>query len=91
METITKRNVLKVLPNGADVLAIYQDSFGGVVLATWRKEYITWVFGEQGLATTTNGNYFRWDYSSEEEEFERARADFIERVTRYSKFIKENA
>jgi|TARA_R100001460_G_scaffold80503_3_gene121439 hypothetical protein len=83
METVTKRKVLQGLPNGADALAIFRGQNGGVVLATWKEEYVTWVFYGGVLKSTAHGNYFMWRHSSEPEAFEDAKADFLKRVTRY--------
>jgi hypothetical protein len=90
METITKRKVLQGLPNGADALMIFRGQEVGVVLATWKKEYVTWIFYDDNLATTTHGNYHLLGFDpdprrdiSEPEAFENAKADFLKRVTRY--------
>jgi len=83
METITKRKVLQGLPNGADALMVFRGQEVGVVLATWKEEYVTWIFYDDNLATTTHGNYHLWRNISEPEAFENAKADFLKRVTRY--------
>ena len=75
--------MLQGLPTGADALAIFRGQDVGVVLATWREEYVTWVFYNDDLKTTAHGNYFMWAHTSEAEAFENAKADFLKRVTRY--------
>ena len=60
-----------------------QDGNSYRVLATWREEYVTWVFYNDDLKTTAHGNYFMWAHTSEAEAFENAKADFLKRVTRY--------
>lgn len=84
METVTKRKVLQGLRNGADALMIFRGQNVGVVLATWREEYVTWVFYNDDLATTGHGNYHMWNHTSESEAFENAKADFLKRVERYT-------
>lgn len=90
METVIglkKRKVLKVLPNGANALAVFRGQDVGVVLATWREEYVTWIFYRDDLETTTHGNYFKFGHPTdclaeyEAKAFEDARADFLKRVT----------
>ena len=83
METVTKRKVLQGLSNGADALAIFRGQDVGVVLATWRNEYVTWVFYNDDLETTAHGNYFMFANTSEAEAYDNAKADFLKRVTRY--------
>jgi hypothetical protein len=83
METVTERKVLQGLPNGADALAIFRGQDRGVVLATWKEEYVTWIFYDDALRSTAHGNYFMWAHTSEAEAFEDAKADFLKRVTRY--------
>jgi hypothetical protein len=83
METITKRKVLQGLPNGADALMVFRGQEVGVVLATWKEEYVTWIFYDDNLVSTTHGNYHLWRDTSEPEAFENAKADFLKRVTRY--------
>ena len=83
METVTKRKVLQGLPNGADALMIFRGQDVGVVLATWKEEYVTWVFYNDDLKTTAHGKYQMWCHSSEPEAFEDAKADFLKRVARY--------
>ena len=92
METVIgleKRKVLKVLPNGANALAVFRGQDVGVVMATWREEYVTWIFYRDDLETTTHGNYFRFGHPTdcladrEAEAFKDAKADFLKRVTKY--------
>ena len=93
METVIgleKRKVLEVLPNGANALAVFRGQDVGVVLATWREEYVTWIFYRGDLGTTTHGNYFMFTAFTtgclaerEAEAFEDAKADFLKRVTKY--------
>ncbi len=83
METVTERKVLQGLPNGADALSIFRGQDVGVVLATWKEEYVTWVFYFDDLATTAHGNYHMWNHTSESEAFENAKADFLKRGTKY--------
>ena len=87
--TATEANNLKWLPNGAHCLAIFQAPHSGVVLATWKDEYITWVnvgtvlkpYGEyitwvfqgQDLSTTVSGNYFKYDPTRPNEKFDKYR------------------
>ena len=74
--------------NGAQVLALYMDEAEGVVLATWKSEFITWVFPTNNQRSTAHGNYFMHndgDRADERDAFQRARADFIRRVTKLSK------
>jgi hypothetical protein len=73
--------------NGAQVLAVYMDEAEGVVLATWRQEFITWVFPTNDQRATAHGNYFMFNKNEEGDEqkaFQRARADFIRRATKLS-------
>ena len=92
METVIgleKRKVLEVLPNGANALAVFRGQDVGVVMATWREEYVTWIFYRDDLETTTHGNYFRFGHPTdcladrEAEAFKDAKADFLKRVTKY--------
>tara|TARA_R110000823_G_scaffold194328_1_gene325668 strand:+ start:612 stop:917 length:306 start_codon:yes stop_codon:yes gene_type:complete len=82
--TASEANNLKWLPNGAHCLAIFQGPHSGVVLATWKDEYITWVFQGQDLSTTESGNYFMYDPTRPNEKFDkyrRAVKDFESRVS----------
>lgn len=82
--TATEANNLKWLPNGAHCLAIFQAPHSGVVLATWKDQYITWVFQGQDLSTTVSGNYFKYDPTRPNEKFDkyrRAVKDFESRVS----------
>ena len=75
--------------NGAQVLAVYMNELEGVVLATWKQEFITWVFPTNNQQGTAHGNYFMYDLNKSGDEwdaFQRAQADFLERV---AKQIKE--
>lgn len=70
--------------NGAEVLAVFMDEIEGVVLATWKQEFITWVFPTNDQRSTAHGNYhmFNLDKEGDEREaYKRAREDFLERVT----------
>jgi hypothetical protein len=74
--------------NGADVIAVHRGSKGGVVLATWRKEYVTWVFPIDYEESTSHGNYFLYGAEVEgrpsmEDALRRANADYIARVSKY--------
>lgn len=74
--------------NGAEVIAVHKSNKGGVVLATWRKEFVTWVFPIDYEESTAHGNYFMYGAEVEgrpnmEDALRRAKADFIERVTKY--------
>jgi hypothetical protein len=69
--------------NGAQVLAVMMDEIEGVVLATWKQEFITWVFPTNNQRSTAHGNYFMFDLDrdgDEREAYQRARADFLDRV-----------
>jgi hypothetical protein len=70
--------------NGAEVLAVMMDEIEGVVLATWKQEFITWVFPTNNQRGTAHGNYFMFNLDKEGDEreaYKRAREDFLERVT----------
>ena len=74
--------------NGAEVVAVHRSSNGGVVLATWRKEYVTWVFPIDYEESTAHGNYFLYGAEVEgrpnmEDALRRAKEDYIARVTKY--------
>jgi hypothetical protein len=82
-----KIEVGKHCANGAQVLAVYMDEAEGVVLATWSNEFITWVFPTNDQRATAHGNYFMYNTNeegSEQEAFQRARADFIRRANKLS-------
>ena len=73
--------------NGAQVLALYMDEAEGVVLAGWKSEFITWVFPTNNQRGTAHGNYFMYregDEDDENEAFQRARQDFIQRANKLS-------
>jgi len=70
--------------NGADVVYVHRGSKGGVVLATWRREYVTWVFPLSDESSTAHGNYFLYGAdTSMEEALEKAQQDYLNRVGRY--------
>jgi hypothetical protein len=66
--------------NGAEVVALFKDSNHGVVLAEYHNEYVTWLFHPDMQDSTAHGNYFG---SNTELALDEAKADFIERVTKY--------
>lgn len=70
--------------NGAKVIAVYKELKEGVVLARWNWEYVTWVFPTNNQASTSHGNYYRYEYEpeSEEEAFKQAYENFLERIIR---------
>jgi uncharacterized lipoprotein YmbA len=71
--------------NGAQVLAVYMNELEGVVLATWKQEFITWVFPTNNQQGTAHGNYFMYDLNKGGDEwdaFQRAQADFLARVAK---------
>jgi hypothetical protein len=75
------------LANGAQVLAVYMDEAEGAVLATWKDEFITWIFPINNQSSTAHGHYFMFDRNKEGDEmdaFQRARKDFIQRATKLS-------
>ena len=74
--------------NGARVIYVHRGSKGGVVLATWRREYVTWVFPIGYEESTSHGNYFMYGAEVEgstsmEEALERAQEDYLKRVSNY--------
>ena len=74
--------------NGARVIYVHRGSKGGVVLATWRREYVTWVFPIDYEESTSHGNYFLYGAEVEgstsmEEALERAQEDYLKRVSNY--------
>jgi len=74
--------------NGAQVLAVMMDGQEGVVLATWKQEFITWVFPTNNQRGTAHGNYFMFDLDrdgDEREAYQRARADFLDRVAQLNR------
>lgn len=87
MDDVFEIKVGNFLANGAQVLAVYMDEAEGVVLATWKSEFITWVFPTNNQRSTAHGNYFMYtqgDHDDENETFHRARRDFIGRATKLS-------
>ena len=70
--------------NGAEVLAVMMDEQEGVVLATWKQEFITWVFPTNDQRSTAHGNYHMFNIDLDGDEaraYKQAREDFLERVT----------
>lgn len=45
------------LPNGATILALYHGPASGIVLADNGREFVTWEFYRQDLASTSHGHY----------------------------------
>lgn len=71
--------------NGAEVLAVFKDETDGVVLATWKQEFITWVFPTSDQSATAHGHYFMFNIDKdgdEQEAYQRARGDFVARVNK---------
>lgn len=66
--------------NGARVVALFVGEQDGVVLAEYHNEYVTWLFEINMQDTTVHGNYFG---SNTDLALDEAKADFIERVTKY--------
>ena len=66
--------------NGARVVALFVGEQDGVVLAEYHNEYVTWLFGRTMQDVTPHGNYFQANTALALDE---AKADFIERVTKY--------
>lgn len=88
MDDVFEIKVGNFLANGAQVLAVYMDEAEGAVLATWKDEFITWIFPTNNQRSTSHGNYFMFDRNKdgdETEAFQRAREDFIQRATKLSK------
>ena len=66
--------------NGARVVALFVGEQDGVVLAEYHNEYVTWLFNPDIQEGTAHGNYFQ---ANTELALDEAKADFIERVTKY--------
>jgi len=66
--------------NGARVVALFVGDEHGIVLAEYHNEYVTWVFHVDIQDCTAHGNYFG---DNTELALDEAKADFIERVTKY--------
>ena len=79
---MTAMNLTNKLPNGAYILAI--DYVAGVVLASTGRDYVTWQFGGNDLASTYWGHYFGNDILE-------AKADYKKRCddqTGYGTLVK---
>jgi hypothetical protein len=66
--------------NGARVVALFVGEQDGVVLAEYHNEYVTWLFNPDMQEGTAHGNYF---HANTDLALDEAKADFIERVTKY--------
>ena len=79
-----KIEVGKHCANGAKVLAVFCNESEGVVLATWKNEYITWGFAADRQDSTAHGNYFMYDQetTTKNEALANAYADMIDRTKR---------
>ena len=66
--------------NGARVVALYMGLYEGVVLAEYHGEYVTWVFNTDSQDVTNHGDYFR---TNDEDAWDAARENFLQRVTKY--------
>ncbi|MBV5267195.1 MAG: hypothetical protein JZU67_01470 [Burkholderiaceae bacterium] len=80
-----KIEVGKHCANGAKVLAVFCNESEGVVLATWKNEYITWGFAADRQDSTAHGNYFMYDGENYGRKFFEAYADMVERIQRIIK------
>jgi hypothetical protein len=71
--------------NGADVVFVHRGRESGVVCASWRQEYVTWVFPLGMEDSTSNGNYFLYGngHGTMEEALERAKENYVARVAKY--------
>ena len=77
-----KLEVGKHCANGAKVIALFQDEHEGVVLATWKSEFITWEFQANQQDSTAHGNYFMYNSDTVGDAFYKAYADMIDRIQR---------
>lgn len=77
-----KIEVGKHCANGAQVLAVFCNESEGVVLATWKEEFITWGFAADRQDGTAHGNYFMFDQATKAEKLAEAYADMVERIQR---------
>jgi hypothetical protein len=77
-----KIEVGKHCANGAKVLAVFCNESEGIVLATWKNEYITWSFATDRQDSTAHGNYFMYDPATKAEKLADAYADMIARTQR---------
>lgn len=77
-----KIEVGKHCANGALVLAVFCNESEGVVLATWKEEFITWGFATDRQDSTAHGNYFLYNPATKAEALAEAYADMVERIQR---------
>jgi hypothetical protein len=82
-----KIEVGKHCANGALVLAVFCNESEGVVLATWKDEYITWSFAADRQDGTAHGNYFMYNPATKAEKLAEAYADMIDRTQRIIRSI----
>lgn len=75
-----KIEVGKHCANGAYVLAVFCNESEGVVLATWKDEYITWGFAADRQDSTAHGNYFMYDQATKNEALAEAYIDMLGRI-----------
>ena len=71
--------------NGAKVIALFMNESEGIVLATWKSEFITWEFSTNQQDSTVHGNYFMYDSDNWGDAFYRAYANMIDRIQRMIK------
>ena len=68
--------------NGAKVISLFMNESEGIVLATWKSEFITWEFSTNQQDSTAHGNYFMYDSDTVGDAFYKAYADMINRIQR---------
>ena len=68
--------------NGAKVIALFMNESEGIVLATWKSEFITWEFPASQQDSTAHGNYFMYDSDNWGDAFYKAYSDMIDRIQR---------
>ena len=66
--------------NGAKVIAVFCNEQEGVVLATWKQEFITWGFQANQQDSTAHGNYFMYNTDTMGDALLRAYADMLDRI-----------
>ena len=71
--------------NGAKVIALFCNESEGVVLATWKEEFITWGFNANQQDSTANGNYFMYNSDSWRDALARAYIDMTDRIKQIAK------
>ena len=73
--------------NGATVLELWQDNDGGIVLADWGNQFVTWEFPAFDHTGTSGGNYFMFTEFTRDTSLIAARNDFMRRVLKAGGYV----